>query len=161
AARAIGAKAILMATHPLNHSRIVGEEYARLGHRRTPESIRQLVAEARSADYVVSASQSTTDGLREHGIPGERIKQLPYGFDLDVSRFTARRTRGRTIRFLFVGKLSVHKGLHLLRDAFQAMDLPDATLTLIGRPVTSVERRIIEDWQDPRVRILPEVDDIA
>jgi glycosyltransferase involved in cell wall biosynthesis len=162
AARAINATAILMATHPFNHERIVAQEYARLGQRMKPEPKRRVLDEALAADYIVSASRSTTEALQEFGIPLVRIKEIPYGFDPDGPDSTApQSTSDGVVRFLFVGKLSIHKGLHTLRAAFDAIPGSDLSLTLVGRPVSDVEVRLIDQWKDKRVRVVDEVDNIA
>lgn len=164
AARAINAKAILMATHPLNHDRIVAEEYKRLGWPVRQVSVRRLVQEALTADYLVSASRATSEALREIGIPSSRIKEIPYGFDRRAEDRRRLNTGGSettgTTRFLFVGKLSLHKGLHVLREAFGSIRNANVRLTLVGRPVGDCERQIVRDWNDPRVHIVEEVDDI-
>jgi glycosyltransferase involved in cell wall biosynthesis len=161
AARSIKATAILMATHPLNHHRIVQAEYDRLGCRNRSESEQRLIQEAQTADYLVSASRSTSEALHEIGIPAARIKEIPYGLSpKHFSRCEPIAPAKPRTRFLFVGKLSAHKGLHILRDAFHSLESPGSELTLIGRPVGDCERRLVREWNDRRVAFVEEVDDI-
>jgi starch synthase len=162
AAKAIGATAVLMAMHPLDHHQIVAQEYARFGRTVSSKTPARLLKEIAVADHIVSASLSTTEALVSHGVPRGKIKEIPYGIDTDSYSSSNPETAVDPdyTRFLFVGKLSVHKGLHVLRDAFQRITNPNIKLTLVGRPVGEVERHILQFWKDPRVEVVAEVDSI-
>ena len=160
AARKIGARAVLVATHPLSHERIVAAEYAKFGQR-APLPLREhLLSEVRAADCLLTASTATTDGLLESGVSEDRIKELPYGIDVPASTTIPVRAVRAEVRFLFVGKLSLHKGLHVLRQAWSSIVLPNVRLTLVGRPVGDVEAKILREWKDDRVTVVDEVPDI-
>jgi glycosyltransferase involved in cell wall biosynthesis len=162
AARAINATAVLVATHPIDHEEIVAKEYARYGIRMVETTTPHVLAEAAAADCILTASSYTTEALVRRGIPTDRIKEIPYGFDFDwTGGSNVRQIDHRPVRFLFVGKLSLHKGLRVLKEAFDAFPIQDVTLTLIGRPVGSVERELMNTWVDPRVRVVPEVTNIV
>jgi glycosyltransferase involved in cell wall biosynthesis len=162
AARHAGAKAILVGTHPLSHHRIAAREYAKFGFKESMETPPRLLAETVAADHILTASALTTQALLEQGVPEEKIKEIPYGVETRfLDRVRPPRRGDAPAKFLFVGKLSVHKGLHTLREAWSALPMPDITLTVIGRPACEVERRLLETWKDDRVRIVPEVSDVA
>jgi len=161
AAKAVKATAVLMAMHPLDHHRIVAAEYARFGRHVPSETPERLLHELSVADYIVSASRATTKALQASGVPPGKIKELPYGIDACLPKYSGPRVgSNRVVRFLFVGKLSLHKGLHVLRDAFQAIPAANVSLTIVGRPVSDLETQLLGTWQDPRVRIVDEVPDI-
>lgn len=162
AARATKRTAVLMATHPLDHWHIVSSEYAQFGRHVSAETPRRFLQEVSTADYLVSASTSTTRALQACGVSIDRIKEIPYGIDTSSPTFwRTTAISNRPTHFLFVGKLSLHKGLHVLRDAFQAITDADVRLTLVGRAVGEVERRLLREWRDPRVQVIEELDDIT
>jgi glycosyltransferase involved in cell wall biosynthesis len=162
AARSINARAVLVATHPVDHEDIVATEYARYGRRYAATTRNRVLQEAAAADYILTASSYTTEALERRGVQASRIKEIPYGIDCDCAQPPQRRpVDRRPVRFLFVGKLSLHKGLHILRDAFQSLAMSDVALTIIGRPVGPIERRLLSTWHDSRLQVVSEVCDIT
>lgn len=161
AARAIGVRSVLIAIHPLSHQRIIAAEYERLRVPVPPSHLPRLFRELEVADYFLTPSSMTTDSLVEVGVPRARIKQIPLGIDVPAGQQLPTRPVSDRVRFLFVGKLSIHKGLHVLRQAWSLVDLPNVSLTLVGRPIGRFEAGLVETWTDRRVHVIPEVADIA
>lgn len=158
AARDVGAHSVLHVTHPLSHNRIVAAEYRKLGGTAPPPLPPRLYREIETADYLLTASALTTESLLEMGIPERRIKEVPYGIDMTgYDRHEVPRALANEVRFLFVGKLSIHKGLHVLRDAWSTMAGSGLTLRLVGRPTGALEEEIVSTWRDDRVHVVPEV----
>jgi 1,2-diacylglycerol 3-alpha-glucosyltransferase len=95
----------------------------------------------KGCDEAVSISRYLADVLeKETGIRGE-VEYDP----IDTRRFNRRVNRsrvrkkhglGKSPTFLYVGRISPHKGVHLLLKAFMiAKDrLPDAKLLIVGKP---------------------------
>jgi D-inositol-3-phosphate glycosyltransferase len=117
-----------------------------------PESLamRWLKAPARAiykrADRVVCIGRDLEREALRAGMPRERVEYLPHG--VDVTRFCPpepgeqARLRGelnwptgRTI-VLFVGRLSVEKGVMDLLEAWRLAGRRDATLVLVGPDMT-------------------------
>lgn len=90
--------------------------------------------ERQLADYVLAPSGFVVSCLREHGVPGERIVEIPFG--VDPARFApgANGRRDRSFRALFVGRIGRRKGVRYLLEAWRRLALPEAELVLIGVP---------------------------
>lgn len=160
ATRDIGAHSVLVVHHPLSHNRIVTAEYKKLGGSAPPPLSPRYRQEIEAADYLLTPSALTTDSLLEVGVPAAKIKEIPWGIDTTGRNEHATRKAVDQVRFLFVGKLSIHKGLHILRDAWSSMTRRDVSLTLVGRPREALEAELVRTWQDDRVDIVAEVQDI-
>jgi len=102
-----------------------------------------------SADAVVCASTMTRRTLEHVGCPPERITVIPYGF---VPRLgTAPDKQSGPCRFLFVGQGVQRKGLHHLIRCWQALDPPDAELTLVCYHIDPAIEALIDS---PSIRLL-------
>jgi alpha-maltose-1-phosphate synthase len=159
-ARAMGIPSVLSVIHPMSSDRIVAEEYQKLGR---PERLRptakRLWRELELADYCLTPSPMTTRSLLEAGVPPERIKEVLWGVDMNRAAPLSEHEPSSQVRFLFVGKLSVHKGLHVLREAWARITNPNVTLTIVGEPIRPFEAELMREWtarHDPRVRTIPE-----
>jgi glycosyltransferase involved in cell wall biosynthesis len=113
-----------------------------------PESpiVRLLKAPARAiyrrADHIVCIGRDLEREALRAGMPRERVHYLPHGVDLQRFRPPAQGERDR-IRVelgwpsdkrivLFVGRLSLEKGVADLLEAWRSVDRRDAMLVLVG-----------------------------
>ncbi|AWN14298.1 glycosyltransferase family 4 protein [Salinisphaera sp. LB1] len=110
-----------------------GADINQIAAMRTPR--RQILQAARRAGGLIAVSQALADGMRQLGLPDDRIHTLRNGVDL--SRFSPRdrdRARARlgfTGRvWLCVGHLIERKGMHVALAALSQM--PDVMLVLVG-----------------------------
>jgi glycosyltransferase involved in cell wall biosynthesis len=158
--------------HPAFHDAILDREYARypelkdsvdfeLRERRAPRDRRRL-AEYASADLLIVSSSLSRQLLIEHGIPEDRIEVVHLGAP-DVpatagNAGTRTRTAGTTgtgtpgtspLTVLYVGKVSVAKGCHVLLHAWTALGSRDARLVMVGRNQLPASVRV-----PPRVEML-------
>ena len=104
-------------------------------------------------------SPLTTRSLLEVGVPVERIKEILWGVDMNRAAPLSEHKPSSRVRFLFVGKISVHKGVHILREAWSRFKNPNASLTIVGEPIRPFEAELMREWaaqNDPRVRTIPE-----
>ncbi|OXS29991.1 MAG: hypothetical protein BCS36_04195 [Desulfovibrio sp. MES5] len=88
-------------------------------------------------DAVFAPSEATRQDLIARGLQPQKIHVYPRGIDASV--FTPSWQRGdlskeQQIKFLYVGRLSKEKSLHLLMEAFRRVypQVPNAVLTLVG-----------------------------
>ena len=98
-----------------------------------------LVNEVKLAQHWLVASSFTRNTLVEHGVPGERIKVIPYGTDLDW--FTPKMKdspQGRVLRVLFVGTVGQRKGIKYLLAAMEGLPSGSVELTVCGRAVDNL-----------------------
>ncbi|MBI3015274.1 MAG: glycosyltransferase family 4 protein [Candidatus Tectomicrobia bacterium] len=121
-------------SHPVFQDEILAEEYRRVGLSRRREDSRFLdyaAASYEQADMITVLSTFAQSTFLAKGVPAGKLAVIPYGVDL--TRFHPVDTpQDRTFRVLFVGQLSVRKGVHDLIDAFRMAALPGSRLVLVG-----------------------------
>jgi glycosyltransferase involved in cell wall biosynthesis len=89
--------------------------------------------EIQQADLVVCASTYVRDSMIYNGVSESKLTVNPFGADLSV--FVPRGHPPQIPRFLFVGGLTLRKGLQYLIPAFEQVkkQRPDAELILCGQ----------------------------
>ncbi len=136
-AKALGMVTVVQraSTHPLWQARILREEYARWGLKFhiPPASLRRGIAEIDLADYVLIPSEFVRTTFLEEGFPPEKLLLVPFG--VDTARFRpSKKAISHPFRLLFVGQVSIRKGLPYLLEAWQRLSWRDAELWIVGRP---------------------------
>lgn len=122
-------------THIRWVERTLREEHAKLG---LPwggidsRAVEREEMEYARADAITLPSRFTMRTFVEMGISSEKLRVVPYGVNL--ASFKRSAERSANFRVLFVGQLSVRKGIHYLLEAFQRAHLSDAELVLVGSP---------------------------
>jgi glycosyltransferase involved in cell wall biosynthesis len=114
----------------------------------------RMLAEYERAEAIYVSSQRVRESFLAHGYSEERLIEFPLTPD---PRFTAAREHESTTAFevLYVGALSVVKGVPLLVDAVARLAHRDVRLVLNGGWGTRGMRRFIERAcaRDPRVTV--------
>ena len=123
-------------THCRFQQETVAEEYARYGRtflRDAERALQREEAEYAQADRILVPTSYTRQTFLDQGIPGDKVKKAPYGVDL--GRFYPDGAPPvETFEVLFVGALSIRKGIRYLLEAFERFDHPKKRLTLVGSP---------------------------
>lgn len=96
-----------------------------------PRIVEREESEYDAADLITVPSSFALRSFVECGVPEAKLRLVPYGVDLHSFRTTARPEQG-SFQVLFVGTVSVRKGLRYLIDAFNKLEHPRKRLTLIG-----------------------------
>lgn len=112
---------------------ILAEEFARFGAQFPGIDARIVERELEEyalCDLIMTPSSSALRSFVEKGVPREKLRLNPYGVDL--SMFHRVPKRDRTFRVLFVGTVSLQKGLPYLFEAMAGLRLDDAELCVIG-----------------------------
>jgi glycosyltransferase involved in cell wall biosynthesis len=110
------------------------------------------------ADRVLVASRYIRDSFLAQGFAEERLITFPLTPDPRFRPFTDDDSRAAdTFDVLYIGSLTVHKGVPLLVDAFRRLPHADMRLLLIGGWKTPAMRRFIEAARaaDPRISVAP------
>jgi len=149
-------------SHDRTQYRLVKEEFERWGFQGyepvRPWGMRRGLAELEIADFITVPSRFAYESMLAEGIPEERLFLIPYG--VDVNRFTPGEPPVDTFRLLFVGQVSLRKGVPYLLQAWERLSLPRAELWLAGR-VTPDAQQIVARYRDhPTIRFLGHVRDI-
>ncbi len=121
-------------THIRHQNEVLLEEHRRWGLAFAgvdPRIIEREEAEYASADIITVPSTFVRDTFIARGIPGPAVKVLPYGVDL--GRFhPVDPPASERFDLLFVGGVSLRKGVPYLLKAYQALQHPGKSLTIAG-----------------------------
>ena len=98
-----------------------------------PRVIDLECAEYEEADCITVPSQFAMKSFLDAGVPFHKLRLLPYGVNL--SRFEpTRRPASDAFNVLFVGAMSLQKGIPYLLQAFSRVEHPRKKLNLVGTP---------------------------
>jgi alpha-maltose-1-phosphate synthase len=112
---------------------ILREEFARFGARFPGIDSRVVdreLEEYASCDLIFVPSSFAMRTFADKGVPRDKLRLNPYGVDLAM--FHREPKRDSTFRVLFVGTVSLQKGLPYLFEAMTGLGHPDAELVVIG-----------------------------
>jgi glycosyltransferase involved in cell wall biosynthesis len=148
-AKQLGARTICErgSSHIVFQDRILREEHERWGIPYRPidqRVIDQELAEYDLCDQINVPSTFAAATFRTQGVPERKVFKNPYGVSLGL--FSPRPKRDSVFRVLFVGALSIQKGLGYLFEAVRRLGSRSFEVWLIGR----VDRNT-----EPFLRALP------
>jgi glycosyltransferase involved in cell wall biosynthesis len=100
-----------------------------------PELQRRYERELDLADLIFTGSSFAKASFVAEGVPEGKLRVVPYGVDL--ARFNAhgRDLNSDTFGVLYVGRISLRKGVGFLLKAYEKFRKPNSTLTLVGSVV--------------------------
>ena len=94
------------------------------------KTIRKL-AVGNKPDLITAPSQFVIDKLREHGfLQDTKAVSLPNAIGLEDSHYSEKKYD--TVNILYVGPLVMHKGIHILIDAFKQLKHKNINLHIVG-----------------------------
>jgi glycosyltransferase involved in cell wall biosynthesis len=119
--------------HPTHRRKLLEEEYARFRCSSSTEEFFENIRkqEYELADFILVPSQYVFDSFVKMGINEHKLFIVPYGVDLGV--FQQIPKIDKTFRVLYVGRVSLAKGVHYLLEAYRQLELKNAELLLIGQ----------------------------
>lgn len=123
--------------HPDVQHELLRDEFARVGLE-SPTSNRGLrerhLVEYDEADWIMVPSTFVHRSMVARGVPASKLRLLPLGVATD--RFSPGPRRDDRFRVLFVGAVSLQKGLPYLLEGFRRAGLPPdrSELVLVGEP---------------------------
>jgi len=155
AAKSLGKAAVVAFLSPHRATRIawLDREYERMPSLRTSDG-QALDAlsqrrdarrdeEARTADWVLANSSFTTQSLIDAGVEAGKILTVPLGAPDPIDEAELPRRPPASVRFVFVGPLSVRKGAHYLLGAWRRIAGPGAELHFYGQPL--LPAKVVDD----------------
>jgi starch synthase len=119
---------------------IVTDEHQRWGVASEPEPERfthRIVEEYEAAELITVPSTFAKKSFIDQGVDKEKIVVTPYG--ADRTDYHPVPKRDETFRILFVGSLSLRKGVHYLLDAVSHLRFDDSELVLRGGETSSTD----------------------
>ena len=95
-----------------------------------PRIIEKEMTEYDECDLITVPSTFVWHSFIERGILADKLAKISFGVDLH--EFRAIEKEDRIFRVLYVGQISIRKGIPYLLDALASLRLPDFELDLIG-----------------------------
>jgi alpha-maltose-1-phosphate synthase len=145
--------------HIRAQDRILREEFDRQGIAYSgidPRIIQREEDEYEVADLITVPSTFAMSTFVECGVPVKKMRLATYGVDLGVFHSCAPR-QPNDFHVLFVGGLSVRKGIRYLLDAFEQLDYSNKRMTFVGWVLPEMQDMIKEARHNPRIRFLGHV----
>lgn len=130
------------ACHIRHEQELLVAEYERFnikGLPMHPRWVARQVAEYEEADFILAPTPFVRDTLVSYGVQPGKIRVLPYGVDLDRFPFAPPRAQQGRLRVLFIGNISVEKGVPYLLEVAKRLDR-FVDLTLVGRVLPDMRK---------------------
>lgn len=141
-AKSLGTVTVLErnSTHIEYQRDILKEESERLGIKIMlphPYVVEKELAEYQEADYISVPSQFVKKTFLEKGIAEEKIIQVPFGVDIQALRPVPK--EDDIFRIVYVGGMTIRKGIHYLLEAASKLKFKNYELWLIGSMSTGIK----------------------
>ena len=156
-------------SHPLTYTRLLEAEYKKRGMRAEvyhPLILKKQRKEIQETDYIAVTSTFTKQSLLENGIAESRILLTPLGVDTNhyVPGACARAGHipraDEVFRVLYLGQLSLRKGISYLLEAWSKLQLKHAQLLLVGDVVADMQGILQEHLKcNDTIMVLPHTPD--
>lgn len=117
-----------------------------------PKAIREVI---RKVDLFVVPSRCLRDKLIEHGVPKDKLVYINSGIDIAPFRNISK-TPSNQLRFAFIGHVALHKGIHILIDAFN--NIEDATLAIYGAGSEKVKKEYMKSIKNENIQFKGEIE---
>lgn len=88
--------------------------------------------EYEAADYILLPSEFVKQSFLGKGFPEEKLLKVPYGFTIPVQKGNKNIQAHTTFNVLYVGSISVRKGIRYLIEAFKSLEIPNKKLIIVG-----------------------------
>jgi starch synthase len=89
------------------------------------------------ADYILLPSEFVKQSFLAKGFPEEKLLKVPYGFTIPVQNGSSDIKVHTTFNVLYVGSVSVRKGIRYLIEAFKMLETPNKKLIIVG-PIAQI-----------------------
>jgi glycosyltransferase involved in cell wall biosynthesis len=105
------------------------------------DKMQSMLDIGQNAKRIIAPSPAIAEALVHNGFPDEKIVVVPHGIPLP-HRLPLRPDFGSgPLRFLFVGRINHVKGVHVMLEAFAALQHDKYELHIVGGAVTKPESR--------------------
>jgi glycosyltransferase involved in cell wall biosynthesis len=116
---------------------ILEQEYKNLNLKWEPFSQAEKtrrIKEYEEADYILLPSEFVKKSFIEKGFPEEKLLKVPYGFNKLTNYYPTNcfNHESESFTILYVGSISVRKGIRYLIQAFNKVDHPKKKLVIVG-----------------------------
>ena len=143
-------------SHILTQDRLLAEEYARQGipyQSIDPRVIEKEMAEYATADAILVPSEFARQSFLQQGVSEGRLRKVPYGADLQRF-FKDGNPSLDTFDVLFVGAVSIRKGVPDLLEAFAKLEHPRKRLRFVGAVSEEMQTFLARRRMDTAIEFL-------
>lgn len=159
-AQQVGAKYVCDrgSTHIRHQDRILREEHERWGvdwGGVDPRIMDKEEMEYESADLITVPSTTCRRSFEQQGVPASKIRQVPYGANIRRFKPTGSPPDDRFV-IVYVGQVSLRKGIPYLLEAFDKFQHPNKELLIIGGEAKDLGD-LMPRWSLDRVKFLGRV----
>ena len=154
-------------THEAHSKAILDRAYTQLNlpftHGVTTEKIKVESAKLALADYIFSCSPIMTQSMLSNGISPHKLLQTSYGLgqkSMIDGVYSKASIPNKTPTFIFVGSISVRKGVHLLLDYWVKAKL-NAKLQLVGTIEPAIKNLVEKYLMQENIEHIPYTNDLA
>ncbi len=95
------------------------------------------------ASLLIAPSQAIRDALVRNGISASKVVVVPHGIPLPQRRPLRANLHKSPVRFLFIGRNSYVKGVHVMLEAFSTLPNETYELRIVGGAATKSEQRYL------------------
>ncbi len=121
-------------SHIDNQIAVNSMEHRDLGlpfHGPKSRTVERLKQEYEAADLITVPSDFVLQTFLDHGVARDKLAKVPYG--VDISKFAPQPVADDGVfRVVFIGGLTLRKGIRYLVDGFNRAAIPGSELILIG-----------------------------
>ncbi len=149
-------------SHILTQMELIKEEYETYNIKLKPELdvvIERCLKEYEVADYVSVPSRFVYDSFIKRGFDRKKLILIPLG--VDTEKYRPGEKKDRIFRILFMGQVSLRKGVQYLLKAFSELRLKNSELLLVG----GIGKNFKKIFEEYRMRIalkhIPWSDDLG
>lgn len=108
---------------------------------------------SRYATRLIAPSHAIREAMVRNDIQNKKVVVVPHGIPLP-NRKPLRADFGKTpVRFLYVGRISYVKGLHVMLEALEAISADKYELHIVGGAVTKPEQRYFKKLKEKYVSV--------
>jgi glycosyltransferase involved in cell wall biosynthesis len=121
-------------SHPVTQFKLLEDEYARwnLPIKLPRWNYERSIAEIERADFVTTPSEFSKQSMIDNGVEDRKLLHIPFGANVETPTRMQRAKTPRPFRVIFVGTLSIRKGVPDLLEAWRLLNWKDAELWLVG-----------------------------
>ena len=125
-------------SHIVYQDEILSDEYSRWGIPYKHIDARTELDEYRECDVIVVPSTFAYRSFVSKGVPEDKLAKIPYGVDLSVFHQVPK--EDEVFRVLYVGAMTLRKGLPYLLEAIAGLRIPGLELWLVGSESSEARR---------------------
>lgn len=162
-AKKLGAKTIIegASAHYNVTNKIYLEEYKKFGIKYKPMdrwTLKKIDNEIKNCDYIFVPSEFAEKSYIEQGINKNKLIKIPFG--VDIKKFKPKQKKDSIFRAIYVGRISLEKGIQYLLEAWSSLELKNAELLLCGRVMPNI-RKIVDKYKNNKtIKLLGHVNPI-